>query len=400
MIDLRHCDCLAILPTLEASSVDAVVTDPPYGLGFMGKHWDASLPGLRVWTECHRVMKPGSYLMAFGGTRTYHRLIGSIEDAGFEIRDCLMWLYGSGFPKGKGCLKPAWEPITLARKPGGKIKPLGIEVCRVGYASPNDLDLTQRGVERMKKSPERGTGRANMHEGWARPWMDKPDASTVGDISDAGRWPANLLLQHHSECNGECHPECVVRVLGEQSGTLTSGGVCGVRYETDCPGSINAYGEGVGKGGSGVCFSDSGTAARFFPQFRYEAKASRSERNAGCEGMEEKDAALYCDDEWGVTKRRNGDGKLTNGNGKVTPQSNSHPTVKPLAVMQWLVKLACPDGGLVLDPFAGSGTTGMACERLGCSFLGIEINPDYFAIAQKRIAAEQAKMSLFAGIEA
>jgi len=133
MIKLYRGDCLKNLRKLEAASVDAVVTDPPYGLGFLGKQWDASVPGLQVWNECLRVLKPGAYLTAFGGTRTYHRLICSIEDAGFYICDCLMWIQGQGFPKAKSCLKPAWEPITLARKPGGKVRSLGIEECRVDY---------------------------------------------------------------------------------------------------------------------------------------------------------------------------------------------------------------------------------------------------------------------------
>src|SRR3954470_4981495 len=124
-------DCLDALPTLKACSIDAVVTDPPYGLEFMGKNWDHGIPGVPYWQAIKRVLKPGGYMTAFGGTRTWHRLTCAIEDAGFEIRDCLMWLYGSGFPKGKGCLKPAYEPILLCRKPGAKVLPLGIDACRV-----------------------------------------------------------------------------------------------------------------------------------------------------------------------------------------------------------------------------------------------------------------------------
>ncbi|MGZ3299342.1 MAG: DNA-methyltransferase [Isosphaeraceae bacterium] len=342
MNKLYRGDCLKILRKLDAGSVDAVVTDPPYGLGFMGKHWDASVPGLQVWNECLRVLKPGAYLMAFGGTRTYHRLICSIEDAGFEIRDCLMWMYGSGFPKGKGCLKPAWEPITLARRPGGKVRPLGIEECRVGY---HGKSLEE--VYREAGSPgKHGNTRHVYRGGWqSRTWQ----------FNAAGRWPPNVLLQHHPDCNGECHPECVVRVLGEQSGEIKSGGKKGTRY-TAGAGAIKGYSGGWTLGG--VSYGDSGTARRFFPQFRYAAKARRSERNAG---------------------------------------GNFHPTVKPLAVMEWLVRLACPAGGLVLDPFAGSGTTGIACQRLGRSFIGIEISEDYFKIAKQRIKAEQKSADASAG---
>jgi DNA modification methylase len=311
--------------------------------GFMGKAWDAVLPDPEVWRECYRVMKPGSYLMAFGGTRTFHRLICSIEDAGFEIRDCLMWMYGSGFPKGKGCLKPAWEPITLARKPGGKIKPLGIEGCRV----PAPGGLTKGGYHWLNR------GVVYAQDEWTKANMcerspEHPD----------GRWPPNLLLQHHPECNGECHPECVVRVLGEQSGQTRPGYFSGMdKKGLGYQGADRSNDQGQNPS---TPVGDSGTAARFFPQFRYEAKASRQER-----GLD-----------------------------------NTHPTVKPLVVMEWLVRLACPEGGTVLDSFMGSGTTGVACKRNDRSFIGIDDDPEWLSIAQKRLAAEQAKMSLFAGIEA
>jgi DNA modification methylase len=124
-------DCLEVMPTLPADSVDAIITDPPYGLSFMGKHWDHGVPGVEFWKAAIRVAKPGSYLLAFGGTRTYHRLACAIEDAGFEIQDCLSWLYGSGFPKHKSKLKPAWEPIIMARKPAPKATLLNIDACRI-----------------------------------------------------------------------------------------------------------------------------------------------------------------------------------------------------------------------------------------------------------------------------
>lgn len=126
-----------------SEAVDGIVTDPPYGLGFMGKNWDHGIPGVPFWSAALRCAKPGAYLLAFGGTRTFHRLACAIEDAGWEMRDCLSWLYGSGFPKGKACLKPGWEPIILARKPGKSVH-LQIDGCRVGFASDVDEDESQR----------------------------------------------------------------------------------------------------------------------------------------------------------------------------------------------------------------------------------------------------------------
>jgi hypothetical protein len=129
-----HRDCRTFLPNLEEGSADAVVTDPPYELAFMGKKWDSTGVAFQssTWVPVLHVLKPGGYLLAFGGTRTYHRLTCAIEDAGFEVRDCIMWMYGTGFPKGRGCLKPAWEPILLARKPGKRVLPLNVEAARMG----------------------------------------------------------------------------------------------------------------------------------------------------------------------------------------------------------------------------------------------------------------------------
>jgi DNA modification methylase len=138
-VRLLEGDALVRLAETEAASIDACVTDPPYGLGFMGRMWDHGIPGVPYWTEVLRVLKPGSHLVAFGGTRTYHRLTCAAEDAGFEIRDCLMWLYGSGFPKGKGCLKPGWEPIVLARKPA-PAPWLNVDGCRIGTESTRRTD--------------------------------------------------------------------------------------------------------------------------------------------------------------------------------------------------------------------------------------------------------------------
>ena len=302
-IELIHGDCLEVLPTIEAGSADCVVTDPPYGLKFMGKKWDHGIPGVPTWEAVLATLADSSYLLTFGGTRTYHRLACAVEDAGFEIRDCLNWLYGSGFPKGKGCLKPAWEPILLARKPG-KVKPLGIDECRVGTSK--------------------------------------------------GRWPANVVHDGSDEVM-EGFPETT-------SGSGARGGFNfrgGPRSDRDT-----------------VFDGDSGSAARFF----YCAKASRAERNAGLEGMPEVACGMMEDDAYPI---KTGSGNLRN-----TKRTNHHPTVKPLALLQWLVKLACPPGAVCLDPFIGSGSTALACLRTGRRCIGIEIDKGYFEIAKRRVMAE------------
>lgn len=324
-------DCLDVLPTLPEASVDAVCCDPPYELNFMGKAFDRTGVSFdpATWRAVLRVLKPGGYMVAFGGSRTYHRLACAVEDAGWEIRDCLMWVYGTGFPKGQGCLKPAWEPILLARKPGSKVLPLGIDECRV----PTNGEVI--------------TGRMDCdgkHEGWDRPWMrDKEKVreklqAAYDRANTLGRYPANLVHDGSDEVLE------AFAAFGERRSS------CGGGHRLS---SGMGYMGAPGDGEASVQYSDTGSAARFF----YTAKASRKERGEG----------------------------------------NSHPCVKPLSLVSWLVKLVCPVGGTVLDPFLGSGTTAVACLSTGRDFVGIEKEPDYFAIAEKRIAQAQGLEPLFAG---
>jgi DNA modification methylase len=301
-------DALAEVRELEPASVDAVVTDPPYGIGLNKETWDGkdirraakraagdpTSEAFERWTslwasECLRVLKPGGYLLAFGSPRTVHRLAAGIEDAGFELRDQLLWLYGSGVPKNgleggrSSTLKPAYEPIVLARAP------------LAGTLAENEAAWD--------------TGRLGIDE---------------TRLPASGRWPCNIAFGHGRSCrSSSCMSDCPVRLL-----------------DRSCRGR-----------------------SRFF----YCSKPSRSERELGCEALPAKRIRIY-------------------SSGARRPRRNTHPTVKPVDLMGWLIRLVCPSGGLVFDPFAGSGSTGIAALREGRRFLGIERERDYAQIARARLA--------------
>jgi DNA modification methylase len=410
-----HGDCLDVMKDMEADSIDSIVTDPPYGLSFMGKDWDHGVPGKRFWKEALRIAKPGAHLLAFGGTRTFHRLACAIEDAGWEIRDTVGWIYGSGFPKshnvgkaidkaagakreiigetiygdGKGrpdsittegsnegwkrpahenyrgrrtitapateaakqwdgwgtALKPAWEPVIVARKPfkntvAGNVLEWGtgainVDGCRVEGVPPK---VTGKGIG-------------------SKSWRDKEnrkdiDTETREWIQPNGRWPANVIHDGSDEVL-EVFPEA-------KSGKSNNNAKLGV------PGNTTPL-----RRGKLIPRYDIGSAARFF----YCAKASKKERNAGLEGMPL---------------------------GKIYPQNNSierkelnstadkrvenhHPTVKPIALMRYLCRLVTPPNGTVFDPFMGSGSTGVAAIQEGFEFIGCDIEEEYVEIAKKRI---------------
>lgn len=375
-VTLHHGNNLHILPTIPDSSIDAIVTDPPYELGFMGKKWDATgiAYSVDLWTECLRVLKPGGHLLAFGGTRTYHRMAVAIEDAGFEIRDSIHWIYGSGFPKsldvskaidkaagaersevigftnkgmppgsnkavghGEGseptpitapatdaakqwdgwgtALKPAHEPIVLARKP------------LIGTVAANVL--------------QHGTGALNI-DGTRIPMGDEYD-------------PTKIQRQQHSN--------------GAIDGAFGASSLIGKEIATYKPG---------GRWPANVIIDDTITDdwARYF----YCAKPSRSERNAGLDGLPVKTAGE-------ATNRKDGSDGLNSpraGAGRTGGAQNFHPTVKPLALMQWLIRLVTPPDGTVLDPFAGSGTTLAAATLEGINSIGIELTDDYLPIITAR----------------
>jgi site-specific DNA-methyltransferase (adenine-specific) len=323
------------------NSVDSIVTDPPYELGFMGKSWDSTgiANSVEMWSQALRVLKPGGHLIAFSGSRTYHRMAVAIEDAGFEIRDQIMWVYGSGFPKslnigkqlddwdGWGtALKPAHEPMVLARKP------------LVGTVANNVLTY--------------GVGGLNI---------DGSRVITEGET--LGRFPANFIHDGSDE---------VVNSFPETKAT-GSGKISGFRKGGDSKNSVGI--SGVKSAADG--FSDSGSAARFF----YCAKTSKTDRNEGLDEFEKK------------AKVFNGQSDKPAGNAKgsvedkfsTLPSANNHPTVKPTDLMRYLVRLVTPPQGTVLDPFMGSGSTGKACAYEGFEFIGIDQSADYVEIARARI---------------
>ena len=414
-------DCREVLKTLPDNSVDSIVTDPPYELGFMGKKWDKSgiAYDLDVWKQCIRVLKPGGHLLAFGGTRTYHRMAVAIEDAGFEIRDMIEWVYGSGFPKSlnigkavdklqgnerkavetdktipdirannysnsngkerlkanitKGtsewegwgtALKPAHEPICMARKPLSE-KTLAENCLKWGTGGINvdgsRVESSQEDKITMdNKASKNPTTNYSDKEDKIYSAFAEDKASPSNPIS---RFPANLIHDNSEEVRA-CFPD-------------TKSGKAGVRKSDGFNNGVYGKGMGVKTGQANGEFGDSGNASRFFKSIIYQPKASKSERNRGCEGLEEKETKRYGDFE-GTPEHAP---KLNVKN------TNNHPTVKPVALMQYLIKMVTPKRGVVLDPFAGSGTTGVACEEDGFGYVLIEMEEEHLEIINSRLGS-------------
>lgn len=353
-------DCIEVMRGMADNSVDSIVTDPPYELGFMGKAWDATGVANNpvMWLEALRVLKPGGHLLAFSGSRTYHRMVCAVEDAGFDIRDQIMWIYGSGFPKSHNldgdhegwgtALKPAHEPIVVARKPligtvaanvlAHGTGAINIDGCRIGW--PNGV------------APEIGTA------AWGGPTKKSTvvpgqDGATVErePPSALGRWPANVI--HDGSL------EVLAGFPETKSGGYPPAG--GQRSQAATYGKPNER-------GLQVFTSNEGSAARFF----YTAKASKSDRHEGL--------AIP------GNKFTHGGHMREVENMGADRGGNHHPTVKPTDLMAYLCRLVTPPGGTVLDPFMGSGSTGKACALEGFSFIGIDLSAEYLEIARARIS--------------
>jgi site-specific DNA-methyltransferase (adenine-specific) len=404
-------NCLDVLSGVEDCSVDSVVCDPPYGLSFMGKRWDYDVPSVAIWRECLRVLKPGGYLLAFAGSRTQHRMAVNIEDAGFEIRDMIAWVYGSGFPKshnvscsidkmsGHGnrgraiptassyqssdveqenkltsnpvgpyepktdeakkwagygsALKPSIEPITVARKPlDGTIAEnvlkwgtgaMNIDGCRVPM-DQDDFDKLSKGVDAIR---DRGGSMENS-------WKNSSDLSGANPASPLGRWPANFIHDGSQE---------VLDLFPETKG--------GAWVNTDGARHFNNNGKKTGYIASGRSDASTGSAARFF----YCSKSNKRDRNEGCESIEPRKYSHDGRDARNETAYQRNDSMA----------NNFHPTVKPTDLMRYLCRLVTQPGGVVLDPFMGSGTTGKAAMLEGFRFIGCEMDEEYYKIAEARV---------------
>lgn len=418
-------DCRSVLPCFTENLFDAVVTDPPYELGFMGKSWDSTGIAYNVdlWLEVYRVMKPGAHLLAFGGTRTYHRMACAIEDAGFEIRDQIQWLYGSGFPKsldvskaidreagaereiigrrpdhvlsngwreregradrlpetslnittaatdeakqwnGWGtALKPANEPICLARKPLEKGLTVAQNVLKWGTGALN--------IDACRIDAPKGNGvwgSSNKTVDADRTFVGSPDAAEYRtEQHPNGRWPANVIHDGSDEVLA-CFPETTsgsLELHHKRTGGKPPIGTFTIRDRT----------------GEQEFIGDSGSAARFF----YTAKASKHDRDAGLNGLPLREK---------ITRNSYGDqseyecpdGASRVGNKGTSLARNNHPTVKPVELMKYLCRLVTPPGGLILDPFLGSGSTAKAALIERFKIVGIELNLEYLEIAKARL---------------
>lgn len=350
------------------ASVDSIVTDPPYELGFMGKSWDATgiAYSVEMWTEALRVLKPGGHLLAFSGSRTYHRMACAIEDAGFEIRDQIMWLYGSGFPKSMNIAK------AIDKKLGFKGEVLGTETIDTGIQGGSmhagrERNLEEREILSLSEDAQPwagwGTALKPAHEPMVLARKPLSEKTVAKNVLEHGTGGLNI------DGSRVGNKRDSAQVQGSYSGSDVS--IAGARDGGKIyPENLGRWPANVIHDGSDEVVELMGEPARFF----YCAKASKRDRNKGLDGFEEK-----------RPDERTETGMGTFAEKGVAKQSNHHPTVKPTDLMRYLVKLITPPNGIVLDPFMGSGSTGKGAIIEGFNFVGIEQDADYLDIARARI---------------
>lgn len=379
-VELFHGDSREVLRGLPDCSVDSVVCDPPYELGFMGKAWDASGVAYDVglWGEVLRVLKPGGHLLAFGGSRTYHRLACAVEDAGFEIRDQLMWIYGSGFPKSLDVSKAIDKQAGAERE----------RVPFSGGIAPGSHNYGGNGRGVGAGGTKQGdvpiTSDAERWQGWGTALKPAHEPVVLGRRRLVGTVAENVLGFGVGGLNiDECRVEGdVPQVTQGVSGTEGTWRGSWTAPRISQPHSAGRWPANVLHDGSDeVVGLFAGGAARFF----YCAKASRAERNAGLDGMPEREAGI---------KNESGRGFSETDPHRKIMRQNHHPTVKPLALMRYLTRLVTPPGGTVLDPFAGSGTTLMAATLEGFNAIGIEMTDEYLPIIRGRVAWAEANRGM------
>ena len=379
-------DCLSVLKGLPDDSVDSIVTDPPYGLSFMGKKWDYDVPSVEIWRECLRVLKPGGHLLAFAGSRTYHRLVVNVEDAGFEIRDQIMWIYGSGFPKSLNLGK------AIDKKQGNDREVVG---------TTNQQDITSgnyvHGPSQRKDIPiTKGTSK---WEGWGTALKPAHEPIVVARKPLIGTLVENVLEHGTGGLNIDgCRIGTDVVGWGGKGRSGDSATAGASRGGTQ--GGYN-YDDGEarpveGRFPANFIHDGSDEVVSLFPEenarFFYCAKASKAERNAGLEAFEDKKSQHNAG---GIGRKVSVEKRLEQGKENAPMMKNIHPTVKPVDLMKYLCRLVTPPEGVVLDPFMGSGTTGIAAKVEGFDFIGIEMDREYLAIAEARIGywVEEAEVT-------
>lgn len=452
-------DCLEVLKTIQDSSVDSIVTDPPYGLSFMGKKWDYDVPTVSVWEECLRVLKPGGHLLAFAGTRTQHRMAVRIEDAGFEIRDMIAWVYGSGFPKSldvskaidkRGGASVAWfgpwfrkwredngvtqkqvaalfpsktgnitgcvanwelgfnmptpEQFNLIRDtfglPFASVEEAEREVVGkkdgylLAFAPGQDIDRSATTLDITAPA----TDAARQWQGWGTALKPALEPITLARKPLAGTVAENVLAHGTGALNID---GCRVGGMASPSVQRRQGGAPKMsasmyrdaahnhdekRYEESRPGELlGRWPANLIHDGGEELTAMLGNAARFF----YCVKASKADRDGGLEGFCDQSRRMFASGGRSLV-----DGQYVETDSDPKPRKNTHPTVKPTDLMRYLCRLITPPGGVVLDPFMGSGSTGKAAYLEGFKFIGIERDPDYLQLAKKRInhVAKQVKL--------